>query len=135
MAIYKRNSEVALTTLTSANGTARYGTALSVEKFALQSMVLECTSAITTSSVLATFKAQGSMDGTTWFDLVGITGASAAGTGSPVTTTLAIPVPAHAHSYSLFRGVATLSGAATAGADTTLMTYRFVQPGGLEAVK
>lgn len=134
MAIFKRNSQVALATLTSANGTARNGTSLAVESFARQALVLECTSAITTSSVVATFKLQGSMDGTTWFDISGASASSAAGTGAPITTTLAIPVPANAHAYALVRGVATLAGASTAGADTTLLTYRFVQPGGLEMV-
>jgi len=135
MAISKRNNSVALATLTSANGTARNGASHSVEQIALHSLVFECTSAITTSSVLATFKVQVSQDGTNWFDVSGASASSAAGTGSPVTTLIALVAPSCVHGYPLVRCVATLSGASTAGADTTTVTSRWVQPGGLDNVK
>jgi hypothetical protein len=140
MAIQKRAFIPTLASATSANGTARNGGNLSVEQVALGSLVIECSSTITTASVLATFKAQASINGSTWFDLVTGTGiavstATAAGTGSPVTTTRALIVPASAHAYPLVRGVVTLSGAATDPADVTVLSYRFVQPGGLESAR
>ena len=140
MAIQKRNIITTLASLTSANGTAREGAALSTQQVAIGSLVIECTSAITTSSVLATFKAQGSVDGSTWFDLflgtgVPVSHATAAGTGSPVTTTRALIVPDAAPAYPLVRGVVTLSGASTAGADVTPLSYRFVQPRGLDSAR
>lgn len=140
MAIQKRNFIATLPVLTSANGTARNGASLSVEQVALGSLVIECTAAITTVDVLATFKVQGSVNGTTWYDLqvgagIAVSTATAVGTGAPVSTTRAVIVPAAAHSYPLVRGVATLSGAATVAADVTTMSYRFVQPGGLESAR
>ena len=140
MAIQKRNIITTLASLTSANGTAREGAVLSTQQVAIGSLVIECTSAITTSSVLATFKAQGSVDGSTWFDLflgtgVPVSHATAAGTGSPVTTTRALIVPDAAHAYPLVRGVVTLSGATTDRADVTTLSYRFVQPGGLDSAR
>jgi hypothetical protein len=142
MAIYKRNAPVGIAAATSANGSAVLGANLSMEGVSVGSLVLECTAAITTASVLATFKLQGSMDGATWFDLYVMGGASGsvstatpAGTGAEVVTTRALIVPAAAHAYPLVRGVATLSGATTAPADTTKVVYRFVAPGGLENVR
>jgi hypothetical protein len=140
MAIQKRNFIPTLLVLTSPNGTARNGASLSTQQVAVGSLVIECTAAITTSSVLATFKAQGSNDGTTWYDLylgtgVPISTATPTGTASEVVTTRALIVPPAAHAYPLVRGVATLSGAATASADTTTLSYRFVQPGGLESAR
>ena len=138
MAIQKRTSVEGLALATSANGTTRNGANLSVEQVALQSLVMECTSKITTSSVVATFVAQGSVDGTTWFDLKSLENPSAvttaAGTGTEVVTTLALIVPANASAYPLVRCNAKLSGASTAAADKTQVTYRFVQPGGLQQV-
>lgn len=140
MAIQKRNAITTLVSATSANGTARNGDALSTQQVAVGSLVVECTAAITTSSVLATFKVQGSVDGTTWYDLflgtgIALSTATASGTGSEVVTTRALAVPPAAHAYPLVRGVATLSGAATASADVTTLAYRFVQPGGLESAR
>ena len=85
MAISKRNSLPALAVLTSANGTDRNGSNLSMENVIPGSLVFECTSAITTALVAATFRAQASVDGATWFNLSGVTASSAAGTGAPVT--------------------------------------------------
>lgn len=135
MAISKRNSLSALAVLTSANGTDRPGSNFSMEGAIPGALVFECTSAITTALVVATFRAQASVDGSTWFNLAGVTASSAAGTGAPVTTNVALIIPPSAHAYPLVRVVATLAGAATAGADTTLARYRFVAPGGLDSVK
>lgn len=135
MAISKRNSLPALAVLTSANGTDRNGSNLSMENVIPGSLVFECTSAITTALVAATFRAQASVDGATWFNLSGVTASSAAGTGAPVTTNVSLILPEAAHAYPMVRVVATLAGAATAGADTTIARYRFVAPGGLDSVK
>ncbi len=125
----------ALASATSANGTARNGTALASNFADPGSILVECTTAITTASVLATFKLQSSYDGTTYFDLSGTadqsTWASDAGTGSPVTTrkVLSFPIAAHAHRW--VRVVATLSGASTAGADVTSATMVYCPLGRL----
>lgn len=135
-AIYKRTSAVGLAAATSANGTARNGASLATDLVHPDQLVMECTSAITTSSVVATFAVQVSMDATTWYTLKlpnnAANVATAAGTGVEVVTTLALTVPSGYQAYKFVRGVATLSGAATAGADTTTVTYRYIQMGGLE---
>ena len=138
MAISKRNSLPALAKLTSANGTDRPGSNFSMENVIPGALVFECASSVTTASVVATFRAQASVDGSMWFDLAGVTASSAAGTGSPitpVTANVALILPPSAHAYPLVRVVATLAGASTDAADTTLARYRFVGPGGLESVK
>ena len=139
MAIQKRTATAALALATSANGTVRNGANLSSELFALGSLVCECTSQITTSSVVATFAVQGSVDGTTWYNIALVNNAAnvstAAGTGSAVTTTIALCVPGNASAYPLVRCNATLSGASTGSSDKTQVTYRYVQPGGLEQVR
>lgn len=118
----------ALASATSANGVARNGASLATNLADPGAIIVECTSAITTSSVLATFKLQSSRDGTTWFDLSGTsadqsTWASAAGTASPVTTRKVLWFPIAAHGHRFVRVVATLSGAATAAEDVTSATY------------
>lgn len=127
-----RTGQVSLTALasaTSADGTARNGTTLPLAGVKPGSLAIDITSAITTSSVAATFKVQASSDASTWRDVyttAAVSVASAAGTGSPVTTNRAILVPGDAlSSYAYARVVATLAGAATAGADVTSATYRF----------
>lgn len=136
MAIYKRDSLAALASATSANGTDRNGTALPLERADVRTVSAQCQANITTSSVVATFKAQVSMDNSTFFDVKlpnnAANVASAAGTGTEVITRLALMIPAEALSgWMYLRMVATLSGAATAAADLTAVTYRFVQPGGI----
>lgn len=139
MAIQKRTSTAGLALLTSANGTLRPGANLSVESVTLGGLIFECTAKITTASVVATFVAQGSMDGTTWYDLKSLENpavvTTAAGTGSEVVTLIALFVPPNASVYPLVRCNATLSGASTAAADKTSITYRFVQPGGFAQVQ
>lgn len=122
-------SLAALASATSANGTARNGTTLPLAGLKPGSLAIDINCSITTSSVLATFKVQASSDNSTWRDVyapAAISVASAAGTGSNVDTNRTIVVPGDAlSSYAYARVVATLSGAATAGADVTSATYRF----------
>jgi hypothetical protein len=135
MAIYGRKFINALAAATSANGTVRNGTAIALDGVQPVTLSVACTAAITTSSVVATFTPQVSMDGTTWFDIKLPNNASnvttAAGTGSPVTTTVALIIPDSIHGWMQFRVNALLSGASTGAADQTTVTYRYVQPGGL----
>jgi hypothetical protein len=134
--IYSRNPGiVALAEATSANGAARNGATLPVEKVGNAGLLVACVAKITTASVVATFKAQVSDDGTVWYDLKLPNNASnvstAAGTGTEVITRVALDIPPSIFGMKLFRVVATLSGAATASADVTSAAYRFVNPGGL----
>lgn len=115
-------SVTSLSTATSANGTARNGTSVAPGFFDPGSCMFLCTSAVTTASVVATFKLQVTFDGSTWFDVTGATWSSAAGTGAAVTTRQSLTVPSSVHAAKFVRVVATLAGAATAGADTTGVT-------------
>ena len=124
-------TEPSLAAATSANGTERTATTpFSASKAHPGSIVAMCVSAITTSSVVATFKPQVSNDGSTWFDLKLPNNASnvssAAGTGSPVTSRFALDCSA-ASSFKFFRCNATLSGAATAGADQTTVDVAYLR--------
>lgn len=136
MAIYKRTSLAALASATSTNGTDRNGTSLSLELADVRTLSVQAQANITTSLVVATFKLQVSMDNSTFFDLKlpnnAANVATAAGTGSEVVTRVALPALGEAlGGWMYFRCVATLSGAATAAADLTAVTYRYVQPGGI----
>lgn len=127
---------VALASLTSLNGTARLGNALPTLYAAPGAIAVVCSASITTASVLATFKLQVSTDGATFYDLSGgtsspITFATAAGTGSEVTTTKVLTFDVAAHAFSHCRVVATLSGASTASADVTSATMYYVPAGKL----
>lgn len=134
--IYKRTELVGLASATSANGTARDGARLSLELVGNNGISVQAVAAITTASVVATFRPQVSRNGTDWFDLKSANNASnvttAAGTGTEVVTNLALAIPVDGlFGWNYFRVVATLSGAATASADVTAVTYRYVQVGGL----
>lgn len=129
---------VALASATSANGTARNGTALVTEFASPGAIAVVCSASITTSSVLATFKLQVSVDGSTFVDISGgtssnVTFATAAGTGSEVTTSKVLLFDVAAHAFSHCRVVATLSGASTASADVTSATMYYVPAGKLLA--
>lgn len=118
-----------LASATSANGTLRPGASLPMAGVKPGSLLFECQCSITTASVLCTFVVQASFDGTNWFDVyvpAVVSTASPAGTGSPVTTrrVLALPVESLS-SFNFVRANATLSGAATAGADVSNINYRF----------
>lgn len=112
-------SITSLAAATSANGTARNGAAIVTGWFDPGACHFLCTSAVTTSSVAATFKLQGTFDGTTYFDITGATWTSAGGTGAAVTTRQSLTVPTSAQAFKYVRCVATLAGAATGGADQT----------------
>jgi len=133
----QRPQVIALASATSTNGTARNGANLATEFAVPGTIAVVCSASITTSSVLATFKLQLSFDaGTTWVDFSGpvasdYTFATAAGTGSPVTTTKTLIFPSAATSAILCRVVATLSGASTAGADVTSATYCYSAAGSI----
>lgn len=125
-----------LSSATSANGTARGGTAFITEYAAPGTIAVVCTATVKTSSVLATFKLQVSVDGSTWLDLSGgtsspITFATATGTGTEVTTTKVLTFDIAAHAFLQCRVVATLSGAATAAEDVTSATLYYVPAGKL----
>ena len=126
----------ALASATSVNGTARYGTALVTEFATPGTIAVVCSADVKTSSVLATFKLQVSVDGTTFVDLSGgtaspITFATSAGTGTTVTTTKVLTFDIAAHAFVQCRVVATLSGAATNPEDTTAATMYYVPAGKL----
>ena len=127
---------IELASATSANGVARNGTAFVTEFASPGTIAVVCTAAITTASVLATFKIQVSVDGTTFVDLSGgtsspITFATAAGTGTEVVTTKVLTFDIAAHAFVQCRVVATLSGASTNLADTTAATLYYVPAGKL----
>jgi len=136
MSIYKRFNIAGLASATSANGTEREGATLALDRVGNGGLSVLAVSAITTASVVATFKPQVSLDGTTWYDVKLPNNASnvstAAGTGSAVTTRLALAIPEGGlFGWAYFRCNATLSGAATAGADTTQVSYIGVGVGGI----
>lgn len=137
MSIYKRTGAVVLALATSANGTARNGTALPTNLAHPGTIVAQCYSIITTADVAATFKVQVSKDnGTTWYDLKlannAANVATAVGTGAPVETFLALQLPVCVSSYLQVRVVATLAGASTAAADKTQVDFQYIQMGGLQ---
>jgi hypothetical protein len=126
---------VALASATSANGTAREGTALTAEFAAPGTIAVVCSADVKTSSVLATFKLQ-VLVGSTWIDLSGgtasnVTFATASGTGTTVTTTKVLTFDIAAHAFVQCRVVATLSGAATGAEDLTSATMYYVPFGKL----
>jgi hypothetical protein len=134
--IYKRTELVGLASAPSNDGVARNGATLSLELVGNNGISVEAVSTITTSLVTATFKPQVSRNGTDWYLLKMANNASnvatAAGTGSPVTTRLALAIPTDGiFGWNYFRVVATLAGATTVTADVTSVTYRYVQVGGL----
>ena len=131
-----RPTVLALALATSANGTAREGATLNTEPTSAGTISVFCSAAITTASVLATFKLQVSDDGTNWYDLAGGTSsnvsfATAAGTGSEVITSKVLTFDVAVISWVQCRVVATLSGASTNLADTTTATYHYVSRGKL----
>lgn len=123
-----RQQKVGLASATSANGTPRNGAALSLAEVAGDSLSVIAYSTITTNSVVATFQPQVSNDNSVWYDVKLVNNASAvntaAGTGSAVETFLALSM-ADVTAWKFFRVKATLSGAATAGADLTKVDYQY----------
>lgn len=124
-----RISAVALASATSANGTAREGATLNSDLAHPGTLVLHCSATIVTGSVVAAFKLQGSIDGSTWVDLKNLE--NVATVTLAATGTVALLVPSAAYTFQQLRAVATLSGAATAGGDLTVVTYRYIPRGRL----
>lgn len=123
-------SKLGLTSATSANGVARPGAALSLQQALPGSVSAICIGNTKTSSVVATYKWQVSYNGTTYYDYRSVNNAAQvstdAGTGSDVPYSFVLDAPPGVCGYPFARVVATLSGAATAAADVTAVTYRYV---------
>ena len=131
-----RPTVLALALTTSASGVAREGATLNTEPTSAGTISVFCSAAITTASVLATFKLQVSDDGTNWYDLSGGTSsnvsfATAAGTGTEAITSKVLMFDVAVISWVQCRVVATLSGATPVSADKTTATYHYVSRGKL----
>jgi hypothetical protein len=112
--------------LTSLNGTKRTGVALQSDVYQLGTLILDCACSIVTGSVVATFGAEGSVDGTTFVAIKDIS--NVASVTLTATGTVALAVPMAAYSFQQVRAVATLSGATVVG-DTTTVTSRYIPRG------
>jgi len=130
---YGQMVTTALASATSANGTARNGATLAINGTSVGTLSVLASCSITTASVVCTWKAQVSNDNSTWYDVKLPNNAdpvaTAAGTGAAVTTSLCLLIGPAVTGWQSFRIVATLSGAATAGADVTSASYVFVRYG------
>ena len=125
----QRPSLPSLASATSPNGTVRGGTAIMSDTYQVGCLAFDCGTTIVSAAVVATFRVQGSVDGTTWVnfaDLANLTPVTLAATG-----TVALLVPKAAYAFQQIRVTATLSGAATAGGDLTIVTARYVPRGKL----
>jgi hypothetical protein len=99
---------------------------LQSDVYQLGTLILDCACSIVTGSVVATFGAEGSVDGTTWVPIKDIS--NVATVTLTATGTVALAVPMAAYSFQQVRAVATLSGAAVVG-DTTTVTSRYIPRG------
>jgi hypothetical protein len=124
----QRIAAPSLPVLTSLNGTKRTGVALQSDVYQIGTLILDCACSILTGSVVATFGAEGSVDGTTWVAIKDIS--NVATVTLSATGTVALAVPMAAYSFQQVRAVATLSGATVSG-DTTTVTSRYVPRGKL----
>lgn len=115
-----QTAQVGLASATSANGVARNGTSISIATVAAGSLSVAAQATIVTSSVVATFKPQVSLDNSTWFD-VRLSNSAALVTVT-ASASLALQL-ADLSGWKFFRVVATLSGAATAAGDLTQVDY------------
>ena len=122
----QRIAAPSLPVLTSLNGTKRTGVALQSDVYQIGTLILDCACSILTGSVVATFGAEGSVDGTTWVAIKDIS--NVASVTLTATGTVALAVPMAAYSFQQIRAVATLSGATVVG-DTTTVTSRYVPRG------
>lgn len=122
----QRIAAPSLPVLTSLNGTKRTGVALQSDVYQLGTLILDCACSIVTGSVVATFGAEGSVDGTTWVPIKDIS--NVATVTLTATGTVALAVPMAAYSFQQVRAVATLSGATVVG-DTTTVTSRYIPRG------
>ena len=96
--------------------------------YQIGTLILDCSCAIVTGSVAATFGVEGSVDGTTFVAIKDIS--NVASVTLTATGTVALAVPMAAYSFQQVRAVATLSGATVSG-DTTTVTSRYVPRGKL----
>ena len=124
----QRIAAPSLPVLTSNNGVKRTGVALQSDVYQLGTLILDCSCAIVTGSVAATFGIEGSVDGTTFVAIKDIS--NVATVTLTATGTVALAVPMAAYSFQQVRAVATLSGATVVG-DTTTVTSRYVPRGKL----
>ena len=124
----QRIAAPSLPVLTSLNGTKRTGVALQSDVYQIGTLILDCACVLPTTSVVATFGVEGSVDGTTFVAIKDIS--NVASVTLTATGTVALAVPMAAYSFQQIRAVATLSGAAVVG-DTTTVTSRYVPRGKL----
>jgi hypothetical protein len=122
----QRIAAPSLPILTSLNGTKRTGVPLQSDVYQLGTLILDCACSILTTSVVATFGVEGSVDGTTWVAIKDIS--NVASVTLTATGTVALAVPMAAYSFQQIRAVATLSGATVSG-DTTTVTSRYIPRG------
>jgi hypothetical protein len=124
----QRIAAPSLPILTSLNGTKRTGVALQSDVYQIGTLILDCACVLPTTSVVATFGVEGSVDGTTFVAIKDIS--NVASVTLTATGTVALAVPQAAYSFQQVRAVATLSGATVVG-DTTTVTSRYVPRGKL----
>ena len=124
----QRIAAPSLPILTSLNGTKRTGVALQSDVYQVGTLILDCACVLPTTSVVATFGVEGSVDGTTFVAIKDIS--NVATVTLTATGTVALAVPMAAYSFQQVRAVATLSGATVVG-DTTTVTSRYVPRGKL----
>lgn len=124
----QRIAAPSLPILTSLNGTKRTGVALQSDVYQIGTLILDCACVLPTTSVVATFGVEGSVDGTTFVAIKDIS--NIASVTLTATGTVALAVPMAAYSFQQVRAVATLSGATVVG-DTTTVTSRYVPRGKL----
>jgi hypothetical protein len=122
----QRIAAPSLPVLTSLNGTKRTGVALQSDVYQLGTLILDCACVLPTTSVVATFGVEGSVDGTTFVAIKDIS--NVASVTLTATGTVALAVPMAAYSFQQVRAVATLSGATVSG-DTTTVTSRYIPRG------
>lgn len=126
-----RSAKTALASATSANGTARNGTAVVTSLVHPGSLVADVSVTIVTGSVVCTVSHEVSLDNSTFTPLAGLPN-NAANVTITATATKVIPVPEVVATYPYYRTVMTLSGAATAAGDLTSCTNRWLRFGELE---
>lgn len=124
----QRIAAPSLPILTSLNGTKRTGVALNSDVYQIGTLILDCACVLPTTSVVATFGVEGSVDGATFTSIKDIS--NVATVTLTATGTVALAVPMAAYSFQQIRAVATLSGATVVG-DTTTVTSRYVPRGKL----
>ena len=124
----QRIAAPSLPILTSLNGTKRTGVPLQSDVYQIGTLILDCACVLPTTSVVATFGVEGSVDGTTFVAIKDIS--NVATVTLTATGTVALAVPMAAYSFQQVRAVATLSGATVVG-DTTTVTSRYIPRGKL----